>query len=103
MRVTSSGPGKLEQTAETLKPTGVELLLQAASRHDATTALQFAALGRLRRITPQLSGGALRCPARRMCTMKCRTCGAHATTYDRPLQLLVRRLAQHWRQSLEAH
>ena len=44
------------------------------------------------RLTPQLSGGALRCPARRMCIMKWRTCGAHATTYHRPLQLLVRRL-----------
>jgi hypothetical protein len=45
-------------------------------------------------ITPQLSGGALRCPARRMCIMKWSTCGAHALPYDRPLQLLVRRLAQ---------
>ena len=43
------------------------------------------------RITPQLSVRAMSRPARGVCTMKCRTCGAHATPYDGPLQLLVRR------------
>ena len=43
------------------------------------------------RLTPQFSGGALNYAARRMCTMKCRTCGAHVMPFDRPLQLLVMR------------
>ena len=43
-------------------------------------------------LTPQLSGRALPCPARRKRIMKWRTCGAHAMTYHGPLQLLVRRL-----------
>jgi hypothetical protein len=46
---------------------------------------------RPRRITPQFSGGALPCEARRTCIMKWRTCDAPATPYHRPLQLLVRR------------
>jgi hypothetical protein len=33
--------------------------------------------------------------ARRVCIMKWRTRGSHATPYDGPLQLLVRRLAPH--------
>src|SRR6185503_15291179 len=44
------------------------------------------------RLTPQFSGRALRGPARRVCTMKWRTCAAPATPYHGPLQLLVRRL-----------
>jgi hypothetical protein len=47
-------------------------------------------------ITPQLSGGALRCPARSKRIMKWRACCALATTDHRPLQLLVSRLAQRW-------
>ena len=42
-------------------------------------------------ITPQLSGGVTRRPARRVCIMKWRTCGAHMMPFDGPLQLLVRR------------
>src|SRR5262245_14906450 len=40
---------------------------------------------------PQFSGRVTTCPARRVCIMKWRTCGAPAPPYDRPLQLLVRR------------
>jgi hypothetical protein len=50
----------------------------------------------LRRLTPQFSGRALRYPARRVCTMKCRTCAAPTPTYHGPLQLLVmRHMATH--------
>jgi hypothetical protein len=41
------------------------------------------------RLTPQLSGGALRCEARRE-RIKWRARGAPAIGYDGPLQLLVR-------------
>jgi hypothetical protein len=46
------------------------------------------------RITPQFSGGALTSAERRKCIMEWRACGATAMPYHRPLQLLVRRLAQ---------
>ena len=46
------------------------------------------------RLTPQLSGGVPRYPARSERIMKSRACCAHATTDHRPLQLLVRWLAQ---------
>jgi hypothetical protein len=42
------------------------------------------------RLTPQLSGRVTTCPARRVCKVKCRTCGAHVTPHHGPLQLLVR-------------
>jgi hypothetical protein len=42
-------------------------------------------------LTPQFSGRALRCPARRVCIMKWRTCAALAPTFHGPLQLLVMR------------
>jgi hypothetical protein len=44
-----------------------------------------------RRITPQFSGRAPSCPARRVCKMKWRTCAAHATPDHGPLQLHVMR------------
>jgi hypothetical protein len=90
------------------------LLEDFAELHLAGTALERAASVPLKacatlrtmklrhgcRLTPQFSGGALPYEARRTCIMKWRMCGAPAPTFHRPLQLLVRRLAQrsslHW-------
>jgi len=49
----------------------------------------------LMRITPQFSGGALTSAERRERKMKWRARGATVMASDRPLQLLVMRLARH--------
>jgi len=65
------------------------IIEHASAAEQSAITEQSHAMRFMSRLTPQFSGRALPCEARRTCIMKWRTCSAPAPTCHGPLQLLV--------------